>query len=293
MMIASTSYAPVARATTNQPPAQQQPPLDPQQPAPGDGIDLTSLDCPYKVAQHPILEPSFQLGIAGAVAVAIAAAWGGGQVPALQLAVNSFIGTDNFVGTSYTIDPTNQEGAIKAEGNFVSGTNSGFINGGLANIMDSSVAWNGSFGNSPEALTLRTDEETGEKLLVSGTIGTVPTNLTFELIGGSSQPEGIEINGTIGDLPYHTETRWSINQDLGSNPPPSPTETVDLGSMTTRGSIGDREISKDYKLTGEIDVQNETGFFHAFGSGVNAGVPQMVGADLAVGRKLPEMETCR
>jgi len=293
MMISSASQAPVARATSPQAPVQQQQPPSQQEPAPGDGIDLTSLDCPYKVAQHPILEPSFQLGIAGAVAVAIAASWGGGQVPALQLAVNSFIGDSNFVGTSYTLDPLNQEGAIKAEGNFVSGTNSGFISGGLGNIMDASVAWNGTFGSSPEALTLRTDDETGEKLLVSGTIGTVPTNLTFEMIGGSSQPEGIEINGTIGDLPYHTETRWTINTDLGSGAPPTPDQTVDLGTMTTRGSIGDKEIAKDYKLTAEVDVQHETGFFHAVGSGVNAGVAQMVSADLAVGRKLPEYETCR
>lgn len=290
MMITANFQTPVARAcgnTTPQPPAQQPPA---EQPPVGDGIDLTSLDCPYKVAQHPLLEPAFQLGITGAVAVAIASMWGGGQVPALQLALNSFIGDSNYVGTSYAIDPGNQEGAVKAEGNFVSGTTSGFISGGLANMMDQQVAWNGSFGDNPEALSLRTDE-TGEKLLVDGTIGTVPTSLTYSLIGGSSQPEGIIVDGKIGDLPYHNESRWSINAGLlTGSVAPVPGVTVDLGTMTSRGTIGEREISKDYKLTAEVDMENKSGFFHAVGTGVNAGVPQSVCADLAVGQQLPGLQ---
>ncbi len=288
MMITSAIQAPVTRACGN--PAPQPPAQEPAPQPPADGIDLSSLDCPYKVAQHPMLEPAFQLGLTGAVAIAIASMWGGGQVPALQLALNSFIGDSNYVGTSYSIDPGNQAGAVKVEGNFVSGTNTGFISGGLANIMDQQVAWNGSFGDNPETLSLRSDE-TGEKLLVDGTIGTVPTSLTYSLIGGSSQPEGIIVDGKIGDLPYHNESRWTIDAGLLSGSvAPTPGVTVDLGTMTSRGTLGEREISKDYKLTAEVDMENKSGFFHAVGTGVNAGVPQTVCADLAVGQQLPGLQ---
>ncbi|MBI3924122.1 MAG: hypothetical protein HY319_01145 [Armatimonadetes bacterium] len=263
----------------------------PQQP-PAESVDLSTIDTPQKVAQLPIFEPTFQLGIAGAVAVAIFSAFGGGPAPAIHLGVTGLVGDNSVLGVEYSFDLNNQESPVSAQGTVFSqdgqDVKSANITGALSfDQAAEQVGWRGQIGDAAETLTFNmVEDQANPGLRMSGSVGAVPVDVRFSILGdlehGQEGVEGYKISGTIGDLPYETESRYQLRQDIDHLPEPKVGDTLEVATMTTRGHLGDSEISKDYTINAVVDSETSVSLV-ASGEGVNAGLPQVVETALTLG----------
>lgn len=258
-------------------------PAPPAQPAPpSETVDLSNIDCPIKAAQLPILEPSFQLGLAGAIAFAIMSGMsGGGGVPLVTIDTNNQFGNGNDITNSYTFDLKDQANPLSVNGF----ANSAPISGGVViDQASQSLQYAGTVGNSPENLTFSLDESnpSAPGLNIKGQFGSIDANVTLSLLGNiesMQSPEdfqGWQVNGTIGGQAYHVENRLSINQ----NAEPGQDGSIALGSFSSRGSLGENEISKDYTVTAQMTGSGITAT--ATGSGVNAGVQSNVSTTVSL-----------
>jgi hypothetical protein len=179
---------------------------------PGETIDLSSLDTPYKAAQLPILEPSFQLALAGGLAASIFAAMNGGPAPTVTAGMLAMLGPECLLETEYKID-INQATPITGSGNVHCKQHMDPISGSLT-LGSESARWNGTIGGNAETLTFSLDDGQTPSLNMSGWMGTVPVALNFSLIGDQNQLgrgpeawEGYRVSGMVGGLPYETENR--------------------------------------------------------------------------------------
>lgn len=252
-MINSISFPQTAVIRSN---SQTQPaPTPDPQPAPAppsESIDLSSIDSPEKVAQLPILEPAFQLAMTGAVAAAIFSAMGGGAIsPAITVGMGSMLGDSAMIGAEYKFDLNNQQSPISSEGVVASESGETPMAGSLTfNEQAQTVEWNGTIGNNAEKLTFRLNEDQANPgINMSGQVGSVPLNLNFSLLdsmeqlqNNPTQAQGYAVSGTIGDLPYKVENRFSIDEANLPTEPPAIGQEITLGSMTSRGNLGDKEI---------------------------------------------------
>ncbi len=247
-------------------------PAPPAQPAPpAESVDLNNIDCPIKAAQLPILEPSFQLGLAGAIAFAVMSGMsGGGAIPIVMIDTNNKFGAGNDITNSYTFDLKDQANPVTANGF----ANSAPISGGVVlDEANQSVQWNGTVGNSAETLTFGLDQTdpANPGLSIKGQFGSIDANLTLSLLGniqsmsGPEDFQGWQVNGTVGGQAYHVENRVTINAEAQ----PDESGSIALGSFTSRGNLGENEISKDYNVTAQMTGSGITAT--ATGTGLNAG----------------------
>lgn len=260
----ATSYAPVH--TASQAPAQNT--AAPAQ----DTVDFTSIDTPAEAAQLPILEPSFQLALAGGVIAAIMAGMGGGGVPLVDIGVASQSG-GAAVDATYSMDFKNEQNPLTISGH----AGGQALSGGFSlDEASQSVTWNGRIGENAETLQFTLDEAS-ESLRLQGNIGTVAADLSFSVIGEDMEnPEGFRVAGTLGGESYESVSTFK----LAENPEEAMMNGEAVATMHTRGHVGEAAISKDYEAkafpTGSgITVSVE-------GSGQNAGLEQQVSTTLTI-----------
>lgn len=298
-MINSVSFPQTAVIRNSQPTQPQQPAPPTQEPAPqppAESIDLSSLDCPTKVAQLPILEPAFQLAIAGGIAGAIFAAMGGGGIaPSITVGVGSILNEQAMIGAEYKFDLNNMEAPITSEGVIATESSETPIAGSVKlDQATQSVQWNSTIGNNEEKLTFTAvEDQNNPGINVAGTIGSIPVNLNFGLLDSIEQLQnnptsvsGYTVSGTVGDLPYKLENRITVDESSLPTEPPAVGQEFTFGTMQSRGNLGDLAISKDYTIGGSVE-SNTSVALYAFGEGTNAGVQQQVGAGILV-ENLPE-----
>ncbi len=298
-MINSIAFPQTTAIRSAQQSQPQQPAPPTQEPAPqppADGIDLSSLDCPYKVAQLPILEPAFQLAMAGGIAGAIFAAMGGGGIsPTITVGMGSILNENTMIGAEYKFDLNNQSTPITSEGVVATESSEAPMAGSISfNQESQQVEWKSTIGNSAENLTFKLNEDQANPgINVSGTCGSIPVNLNFGLLdtveqiqNNPTQVSGYTVSGTVGDLPYKVENRFTIDESSLPTEPPAVGQEFTFGTIQTRGSLGDQEISKDYTVGGSVESNTSVALF-AFGEGTNAGIQQQVGAGILV-ENLPE-----
>jgi hypothetical protein len=295
-MINSISFPQTAVIRSSQP---QQPAPPAQEPAPqppADGVDFSLLDCPTKVAQLPILEPAFQLAIAGGIAGAIFSAMGGGGIaPSITVGMGSLLNEQTMIGAEYKFDLNNQQNPITSEGVIATENGETPMAGSVSfNEQTQTVEWNSTIGNNAEKLTFSLNEDQNNPgINVSGTCGSIPVNLNFGLLdsieqlqNNPTQAQGYTVSGTVGDMPYKVENRVTFDESSLPTEPPAVGQEFTFGTMTSRGSLGDLAISKDYTIGGSVE-SNTSVALYAFGEGTNAGVQQQVGAGILV-ENLPE-----
>lgn len=290
----SRPQTPVIRSTQSQQPAP--PAQEPAPQPPADAIDFSLLDCPTKVAQLPILEPAFQLAIAGGIAGAIFSAMGGGSIaPSITVGMGSLLNEQTMIGAEYKFDLNNQQNPITSEGVIATENGETPMAGSVSfNEQAQTVEWNSTIGNAAEKLTFRLNEDQNNPgINVSGTCGSIPVNLNFGLLdsleqlqNNPTQAQGYTVSGTVGDLPYKVENRVTVDESSLPTEPPAVGQEFTFGTMTSRGSLGDLAISKDYTIGGSVE-SNTSVALYAFGEGTNAGVNQQVGAGILV-ENLPE-----
>ncbi|MBT9588059.1 hypothetical protein IV102_32280 [bacterium] len=241
-----------------------------------DSIDLSSIDTPQKAAQLPILDPSFQLGLAGGIAATIMAAMGGGTAPQMQLNYQSQTGA-NQTNLTYSADINAQQ--TGASPLTVSGTHNGqAVSGGLV-IDDAAQAltWKAQFGTSQEAYSFGPGgTQQAPELVLKGMLGSVEANLNFSVLGDVQNPnpdtiQGYKVSGTLGGESYESTTLFNLNPEVATmQQPPAQGQNVNIGSITTTGHLGQLPIDKQYTV--EAQMSDTSIVAVASGGGLNAGV---------------------
>ncbi|MBT9582066.1 hypothetical protein IV102_01885 [bacterium] len=266
------------RAFTYSAPMKAQPGNIPASPVPAnpvDGIDLSQVDTAQKAAQLPILDPGFQLGLAGAIAGLVLSSMGGSGSAEVSLDYSSQSGA-NESKLHYGFSADNLDQAIAVSGTY----NGQPVGGGL--VVDPATQglnWKAELGANLEDYTFALDgpTQTSEiELLLRGKLGSVDADLKFSVLGDVSNPspdtiEGYKVSGTLGGRAYEAVTRYALNPDLGNMPQPPVGQTLNIATVTTTGSLGDLEINRQYEITGQLNSQDSL-TATASGGGVNAGI---------------------
>jgi hypothetical protein len=235
---------------------------------PSDSVNFDTLDSPPAAANLPILEPAVQAAI---VLAALSAAMS--SHPSIAYVdANILTGTNalpapagttpNQATVTYIIDPTNQNTPLR-EGGIVG---SRFDSNALS--MDPKAGTAQFTGpNSPVNLTFSSSQSSTPCVNMDGSLGAVDAHIAFSALPQTTldgaQQIGFHAEGTLGGQAYVSDT--IINSDGSPN-----------ATMTVRGKLGDKVISKDYTMSADTDPNGGAQTLHAIGKGVNAGVPEQV-----------------
>jgi hypothetical protein len=241
-----------------------------------DSIDLSSIDTPQKAAQLPILDPGFQLGLAGGIAATIMAAMGGGTAPVMELNYQSKSGA-NETNLNYAADVNAQQ--TGASPLTVSGTHNGQpVSGGL--VLDEAaqaLTWTAQFGSSQEAYSFGPGgTQQVPELVLQGKLGNVDANLSFSVLGDVQNPnpetiQGYKVSGTLGGEAYESTTLFQINPEtFAMQQPPAPGQNVNVGTVSTTGHLGQLPIDRQYSI--DAQMTDSSIVATATGGGVNAGI---------------------
>lgn len=268
----------VAPQAPTPPPARTNP--APQQTPPeGDKIDLSSVvDTAQKAAQLPILDTGLQMGIASAVAVAILSGMGGATAAtSIQVDYQSQV-ADNTQNLQYQFDL----GAVGqgAQPIQVSGDINGKpVQGGL-NLDEQAQAlkWQANLGGVTEAYQFgpSASNEKVDGLVLQGKLGNVDADLRFSVLGDLDNPSmetinGYQVKGTLDGYDYNATTTYQLSEEMSKAVRPEPGQTINIGTVSTVGNLGELGINRQYTITGQLTP--EGGFVAtAVGGGQNAGL---------------------
>ena len=265
--IAQRTYIPQAAPKA---PTQTPEPVICPMPIGGDHIDISNIDTAQKAAQLPILDPGFQLSMAGGIAVAIFSGMAGGSTPAIEIGYQKQSGA-NDVNLQYTIE-TKGDQPLTLSGSYNGQPASGAL---VIDNSNAGVGWTSKLGTNSEDYRFSADVEPKDAALhLDGTLGSVEAHLAFHVLGDMENPNpdtihGYKVDGTLGGVPYEATTLFHLNQQALANPDGH----IDVGTMDTTGNLGGLSIDKHYIVSADVEQDSRNGVATIVGSGVNAGVP--------------------
>lgn len=246
----------------------------PQTSAPTDAVDFTTIDTPLKAAALPAMDPALQLGLAAGALAVMLGGLGGGSVPLVTLEVmHRTNGVESRA--SYEMSDQDEANPVRVSGQFAGQP----LSGGLTLDMDSEqIAWVGSIGENAEEIRVEGLDEENQTVQVSCRFGSVEGRLAVSPLMGEEGPDdyrGFLVEGDLGGAAYRAETTWTLPD---FNEPPA--DGRFQATLSTRGSVGDQAISKDYQV--EARPHGRGGIVTVDGSGQVGEVAQELKATLTV-----------
>lgn len=195
--------------------------------------DFVDIDTPAEAVHSPLLEPSFQLSLAAGLILSSVAASGGVPLVDVDMASQSRY---QDLEVNSLMDLKRTERPVSLDGD----ANGSAFKAGITVDPETGVArWHKTGGQSSDDVILGVDPTSGA-IAMHGRIGEVESHLKLTMMGGLNPQEfeGFIVEGTIGGQKYRTVNNVDLSGLAGDAGP---------ATMTVRGSLGDRVISKDYE----------------------------------------------
>lgn len=243
MKIQSTIPVAQARAATRPPVDTQEPGAEPLR----DRLDFETIDTPEEASQLPILDPAYQLALAGGLALTL------GQSSPGYIAVDSTLVSQGSVFDQSLVVRPQENGQLAfgggpVENRYWSLTRYSLESGGLL--------YNESFGNNDLSLTIR---RLSDGARMSGHLGEIEVSLESAIDTGPGGPTLIT-SGQVGSREYEVVSKFED------------------GELVSEGFLGGDTIKKRYRVTQE--TLNGAKVTHFSGRGTNASYDQTVNVTL-------------